>query len=427
MARLFITLYIGIIGAVFAVYTSLDALAPRISMKLSVEDLQGFALSSSHLYQEIYQLGGEERMWQAMLRTAQLEQRLVSIVTDPDILNAERIRTMPKPGVLIEGEDEALSYYFKLASTDKLYLNSPDKETNLWKRSRQFNHIYRITFFLVVAVALLAWIYLLQRKLKMLERSALRISQGDFSARAPSKYKHQVGDLNQAFNTMAERIEELVASHKRLTSAIAHELRTPIFRLRCQLELFEDMGLDVEQQSYLKGMDEDLSELDELIDTQLKYARMERVGVQLEKTQHSLSQWLAEHRDIWQRSSKCQLDVKPGEPGQVSFDEKVMHSALNNLVRNADKYAGSRIEISVEITSTHAFIYVDDDGSGVPECERERIFEPFERLDDARTRNSGGYGLGLSIVREIVLAHGGSVHVEQAPLGGARFVLQLPL
>ncbi|MFD1304224.1 sensor histidine kinase, partial [Methylobacterium marchantiae] len=113
--------------------------------------------------------------------------------------------------------------------------------------------------------------------------------------------------------------------------------------------------------------------------------------------------------------------------GSVDADRRLLARAVGNLVRNAQKYATRRIALSANRTAAGGLeIVVEDDGPGIPPEERERIFEPFYRLDRSRDRATGGFGLGLSIAHKAVALHGGSLHVEDALLGGARFVVTLP-
>ncbi|MGB1465512.1 MAG: sensor histidine kinase, partial [Alcanivorax nanhaiticus] len=111
---------------------------------------------------------------------------------------------------------------------------------------------------------------------------------------------------------------------------------------------------------------------------------------------------------------------------EVEADERYLHRVLQNLVTNALRYAGSSIVMRIESGDSQVVIHVDDNGPGIPEHERERVFKPFARLDKSRHRASGGYGLGLSIVKRIVDWHGGEIRVEESPEGGARFTVTLP-
>lgn len=115
-------------------------------------------------------------------------------------------------------------------------------------------------------------------------------------------------------------------------------------------------------------------------------------------------------------------------PGMVinAVDNEI-HRLLGNLLDNAQRHARSKVLVEVRQEGAHAEISVSDDGDGIAEADREKIFEPFTRLDESRCRSRGGSGLGLAIAREIVRAHGGTISVEDAPEGGARFVVRLPL
>jgi len=113
---------------------------------------------------------------------------------------------------------------------------------------------------------------------------------------------------------------------------------------------------------------------------------------------------------------------------RIEAEERYLHRVVQNLVGNAVRHANTRVRLSGGIEGNWAWVGVEDDGPGIPEKDRARIFEPFSRLDDSRTRASGGYGLGLSIVQRIAFWHGGSVEVSQSPeLKGARFIFKWPV
>jgi len=434
MARLFISLYLGIIGSIFALFFMIEVLGSQWFMDVDLEDTRQETLGYIELLQDIHELGGQERMEAAMQRTAELNNLIHREVTDPELLGKTELQTLASPGVLVPGIlDEDLdpesgeSVFFRMNTSDTIYQVYPDQNSAFWRADELMSQIFFWSFFLILAVTLGIWAFLLQRKLKMLEDAAMRISEGDFSVRAPNKPRYRVGGLNKAFNLMAERVEQLLASHKRLTNAVAHELRTPIFRLRCQLELMEHGIERDEHEIYAKGMDEDLTELDQLVDELLSYARMERSGIELQLSQQDLSRWLEQQWPTLARSCRKPLALEMGEPISLRFDTHLLMRALNNLVRNADNYAQQQIEIRFYRDQDYVVVCVDDDGCGIPEADRERVLQPFERLDDARTRQTGGHGLGLSIVREIVQQHQGRLLILESPMGGTRVALYLPL
>ncbi|WP_290698547.1 ATP-binding protein [Amphritea sp.] len=428
MARLFITLYLGVIVAIITLLFTVSFMTKTLLYDLDAVDTAQTTIGYMEMFQEIHNLAGPDRMHVAMNRVAELNDLLADVVTDPEILNSEKIRAIPQPGILNEMSGDSNRLYFKLNVNDKVYEITPDKDSEFFQASQLVDRASLVGFFLITALVLGIIIYLLHRKLKKLELSAIRIAEGDFSARAPAGFRDRVGGLSGAFNLMAERVEQLIASHKRLTNAVAHELRTPIFRLRCQLELLEH-GIDVtEHHKFVNGMDEDLTELDQMVDELLSYARMERSGGDVLVFQsHELNQWLRERHTGLERNSRKSLTLETVEPVVIEFDGRLILRALTNLIRNADKFAQQRIKISVSQQTDFAVICVEDDGVGIPDADRERVFEPFERVDNARTRESGGHGLGLSIVREIIVQHGGRIQISESTLGGARIEIYLPL
>lgn len=218
----------------------------------------------------------------------------------------------------------------------------------------------------------------------------------------------------------------VIDSHKELTRAVAHELRTPIARLRFGMEMSQT-ATTAERARYLNDMERDIVELDALIAELLDYARFDRDTPVLDLQIYALVTWLHQAVDDARLSTptltfRCTAQTTMN----VFFDERLMTRALGNILRNAARYARSEINITIEIIEGACIIHVDDDGPGVPASGRERIFEPFVRLDGSRGRDSGGYGLGLAIARRIAHWHHGNIEVGDSPMGGARFSLRWP-
>lgn len=429
MARLFLTLYLGLLASIFTFFFSADYLTSEYLFDVDTEDSRQTLQGYIELLDEVHELGGAERMMAAMERSAHTNAQLLSSVTDPQLLATPELQALPRPGILMQSldEEDEEAVYFRLAASDQIYRLTPDMDARIWKTGMMMTQGYLWGFFIVNGLCICAWVYLLQRKLKMLERSALQIADGQFSARAPVKARYRIGSLNQSFNRMAERIEQLIASHKRLTNAVAHELRTPVFRLRCQLALLEHGQSRKEHQGFVDGMEEDLTELDSMVDELLSYARLERAGLPVALEVFELNHWLAAQEQRLAANCRHPLVLKLADAVDCEFDPHLLLRALTNLLRNADRYAQQRVDVRLERCSGQVLICVEDDGPGIPEAERERVLEPFERLDTARDRQSGGHGLGLSIVREIMQQQGGQVEIQDASLGGARVVLSLPV
>ena len=284
---------------------------------------------------------------------------------------------------------------------------------------------------LFLAIAVWFWVRPVWRDLEALRQTARSLGDGHFEARSPEARSSAFELLTETLNGMAERIQRLIAAQKELSSAISHELRTPIARLRFALEILAETDEQDEQERLWQMMGVDLDELDNLIDSSLTYARFGREQPELNLTPVEIAPWLEEKVEsirILGRSLELTVDTKLLPAAlQVELDLKSMPYAVTNLLRNALKYAKSRIVVSAEVVGEMIEVHVDDDGIGIPPEERQRVFFAFTRLDRSRDRTTGGYGLGLAIVSLVLEQHGGSASADESPLGGARFTLSWPL
>jgi two-component system sensor histidine kinase RstB len=232
-------------------------------------------------------------------------------------------------------------------------------------------------------------------------------------------------------NGMAERIQRLIATQRELSSAISHELRTPIARMRFALEMLAETPEKEERERLWQMMEEDLDELDELIESSLAYSRFEREQPEPHLSSVEFAPWLTDEINslrILSRNLEISIDTSALPPGlYVEIDLKSMPYAIINLLRNALKYAKKKIVVSAEAVGKNIRVHVDDDGIGIPPAERQHVFTAFTRLGRARDRDSGGHGLGLAIVRLVLEQHGGTAFADDSPLGGARFTLSWPM
>jgi two-component system sensor histidine kinase RstB len=284
---------------------------------------------------------------------------------------------------------------------------------------------------LCLAIAVWFWVRPVWRDLEAMRQTARALGEGQFDARAPAARSRAFELLAETLNGMAERIQRLIATQKELSSAISHELRTPIARMRFALEMLSETDERSERERLWRMMEADLDELDSLIDSSLTYARFEREPPDLHLTPVELAPWLEEEVEsvrILGRSLELTVDSSALPAAlHAELDRKSMPYAVKNLLRNAIKYAKQRIVVSAEVAGDQVLLHVDDDGIGIPAEERERVFSAFTRLDRSRDRATGGYGLGLAIARLVLEQHGGTASAGQSPLGGARFTLAWPL
>ena len=274
----------------------------------------------------------------------------------------------------------------------------------------------------------------LERRLSGLESAATRIAQGSLETRVPARGADSVGRLAAAFNGMTEHLQRLLAIQRELVRAVSHELRTPVARLRFGLEMIASAATPAARDKYMDGMDNDIQDLDRLVDEMLTYARLEQGSpvldfqrVDLDALVNQVIEELAPLRaNVKVRRGLC-LSAANCDDAWVEAEPRYLHRALQNLVGNAMRHAEGQVSISYQVGQQRCRIDVEDDGPGVPESAWERIFTPFLRLDDSRTRASGGHGLGLSIVRRIIHWHGGRALISKSKsLGGACFSLSWP-
>ncbi|MGI4720907.1 MAG: ATP-binding protein [Janthinobacterium lividum] len=283
--------------------------------------------------------------------------------------------------------------------------------------------------YVIVAVALLVPIALWSRAhwqgLQALSRVADEFGSGKLTARAHMKPSDAAYPLAERINHMADRIEDLLEAQKSLLHSVSHELRTPIARLEFALELLDARAKDPDLSKRVKAMEGDLHELNALVGELLDMSKLDSAR-NLQAGTVALAPLLQECTGMLPpapQTLECQL---PQELGELDADRRLLARAVCNLLRNAQKYAASRIVLAAARSDGRIEISVDDDGPGIPEDEREKVFDPFYRLDRSRDRATGGFGLGLSITRKAVALHGGAVRAEASALGGARFVITLP-
>ncbi len=289
-----------------------------------------------------------------------------------------------------------------------------------------------IVAFCTLGLVLFFQVKKLNSKFRKIEHAAYKISRGDLNTRIDQQDQGALGRMAEAFNTMAEHIERLVSIQREMIRAVSHELRTPVARIRFGVQMIEDFADDPAMSNQLQAIDNDIQELDDLIDEILTYARLEEGGPIIEFQRLELEdiveqvcteqQALAEEHLSIHYNFTCDTKNSSSE-----FEERYIHRAIQNLVGNARRYAKSEVLVNCHLSKDTCRVDVEDDGPGIPEKEWDRVFTPFARLDDSRTRASGGYGLGLSIVRRITYWHGGKAMVScSKTLSGAKFSLIWP-
>ncbi|MGK0358657.1 MAG: two-component system OmpR family sensor kinase [Bradymonadia bacterium] len=274
---------------------------------------------------------------------------------------------------------------------------------------------------ILVMLALLAWPFArsVVRPIEKVAMTARAIGAGDLDARTGVSGKGEMGQLARAIDEMAARIQALRQRERALLADVSHELRTPLARMRVALEWAEEDG---ELPAPLEGTVSDLTELERLVTDVLNTARLdpETAEFTIESAPFDAPAFI-EHacnqaRRAWPRHPlSCSVD-----DGEIEADRHLLERVMANLVSNAARYsdAGEQIEVQVRQARAGWTIQVDDRGMGVDAAHLEQIFEPFFRTDASRARATGGSGLGLTLCRRIVQAHGGTIEAVPRAGGG---------
>lgn len=273
----------------------------------------------------------------------------------------------------------------------------------------------------------------ISRPLRRMAKVAARVDDGDLHPRVPipASAGQEVRVLAESFNHMLDRLAVAFAHQRDFVADASHELRTPLTAISGQLEVLaaQDHPSAEENRRVQRLVSAEIARTSRLVDDMLLLARAEQHDF-LRRTSIDLPAFVT---DLWTTTTaghQRRLDLRPVPPGTLSADADRLAQALRNLIDNALAHTTAPDgRVGLEITALAeggVRFTVSDDGPGIPEPERERVFERFHRTDDARDRVAGGAGLGLAIVHAIASAHGGQVRALRSPLGGAQLELDIP-
>lgn len=416
MLRLFLRLYVilalGLAGAIWLVNYTFDELLPDANETYSREILRGPAYG---LVEQLRPLLGEAR--QARLAELQRHYGLHLKLIEKDALAlTEREQKLLTDGSLlvrgdfsefitpIDGGAQLLE--IKLPQEPKIYL---------WAY---------VLLGLCLAIVLYFWVRPHWRDLEHIRLAAQRFGDNDLGSRILLPRRSTVRELAGHFNQMAERIESLIANQRELTNAVSHELRTPIARLSFELDQLKQQADPRQCLALITDMYADLGELEEMVSELLTYASLERGATQVTQENIEAHSWLDSvigSVALEAEAEGVQLSLRTCEVDFIQIEPRFMARAVINLLRNAIRYAERRVEVSLVKFSSGYEVRVCDDGPGIPEEGRAKIFQPFIRLDASRDRRTGGFGLGLALVQRVCQWHGGQVQVFDSEWGGASF------
>ncbi len=260
------------------------------------------------------------------------------------------------------------------------------------------------------------------RPVRWLTEGAAAVRDGDLRHRVPEKRGGELQELVHSFNQMVSRLEGLVQGQQRLLLDVNHELRTPLTRLKLRIDLLpESKAVD--------GMKEDIREMEKMVSSLLDAARMRHDAGTLERSMTDLPELLEEIAARYAARAPGITVFLPETPAAAWLDQERIKTLLGNLLDNALKYSAPEaqpVELHLQVKHGLATILVRDYGVGISAEDVANLFEPFYRVDASRTRDTGGYGLGLSLSQAIVSAHGGEIEIESKPGQGTTVRVSLP-
>lgn len=286
--------------------------------------------------------------------------------------------------------------------------------------------LYGVIGLLVFTTVLwVPFVYRITRRLGILTRGAESISEGDFQIDVASDRGDELGRLSRSVQRMSTRLDEYVTGQKRFLGDIAHELCSPLVRIRMGLGVLEHQ-LAKEDYTKLENISDEVEELSQLVNELLDFSKasMKPDTLELEDVDmHELCHYIISREAA---EEGVQVQVQGGL--RIKSRRDLLRRAVGNIVRNAIRYAGTStpIVLSVKQEGEGVCIRVDDSGPGLPEEWLEKVFEPFSRPEQARTREGGGSGLGLAIAKTCITSLGGKIYCENRDEGGLGVVIKLP-
>ena len=262
----------------------------------------------------------------------------------------------------------------------------------------------------------------LLRPLRELNDGVTRLGEGELSVKIPRTTSDEFGTLTDAFNQMAARVREMIVVRDQLLVDVSHELRSPLTRLKVALELMPD---DTQRMR----LSREVAEMERMITGLLELERL-RAGRGVTLVRQDIVPVVRDVAATFEdRAPGVEVVIDGARAFMLDVDAEQLRTVLRNLLENAAKYSlpdSRAIRISVSNDGGGAIVRVTDDGVGIPGEDADRIFEPFFRVDRSRSKESGGYGLGLSICKRVMEAHGGRIAIERTNGRGATFALIFP-
>ena len=321
--------------------------------------------------------------------------------------------------------DDSISLHFYLSRFDELLiLTTPQLMAK--QKTSLMPFLFTSLFYLAVLLLMFLWLYPLARRLITLRKTAKLFGEGNLSQRIDVGSVSYIRDLELEFNRMAQRIDDLVTDIKLLSSAVSHDLRTPLARIRFGIDTIVEEDDPVLRRRFEQRISDNVDEMVDLVESLLSYARLDQTLITLNK---SPVDFLALTNSCINNKHQDEVHVTydlPKQPVFVDGDLSYLMILMSNLLQNAYQYCHRNIYVKIKEQGSDIIVIVADDGPGIAIDQRDKILKPFIRGESTEQKVKG-YGMGLAIVKRIVEWHHGELVIESSPeLQGAQFSITLP-
>lgn len=327
--------------------------------------------------------------------------------------------------VVLESE-QGVSLYYYLDRHDQVLALQSDVVSQSSKGGIAW--LFTGAFYLGTLALVLLWLKPLLHRLHMLRNTTKAFGAGQLESRVQTTGVTYIQDIEKDFNRMADQIQQLIEDNKLLTSAVSHDLRTPLARLRFGIDTLAETTSPEAREHYFNRVSSDLNEMEALVNSLLRYARLDNVmaGVdqQMVSVRSLVDECVSQHYD-----SPLSIVIDESrltDENLLQLNGCIEHLAtlFNNLIQNAIRFADHQIIIELQQNENSIVVMICDDGPGIPQELREHVMKPFERGD---AEGKEGYGLGLAVAARIARYHGGDIKIDSCDrLGGALIIVSLP-
>jgi signal transduction histidine kinase len=420
MRRLGIPLLVVVVISIIGAGWIIDGLFSRL--KAPDNTIAAAQVIGSQLAAQIDQSGQELVSLAATSATIGFD---LTLIDRDDIAIPESLQPILNSSApLILESEKGISLYFLLPNTRRVL--SVDLPRVVDTKLRL---ILTLLFYTAIVFLLLLWLYPLVRRLHRLATAAKQFGEGELYQRISTHSRSQLHDIESEFNRMAQRIQDLVGDNKLLSSAVSHDLRTPLARLRFGVDALSEQVSEPIQEDYILRISHDLALMEELVEVLLEFAQLDQRLNQMPLEQVSLIELLEECVQVCQTGTRHRVNLNvSSEEVQLLAEPRYLKMMFNNVLNNAIKFARSEIQITVDSNRKFIRVCVEDDGPGFEGADPQRLIKPFEKgLNLPGDNVTLGHGIGLAIVHRIALWHDVSLTISDGDsLGGAKVCMNFP-